>query len=88
MEVPVLCSWHLTLATSRDIVAGKYEDLPVAPYDAGMFIWAGFDTSPAGIPEDLRQLVLWAKRYNYEWVRLDGIGDTRDDLTTYKDTWS
>lgn len=88
MRVPVLSSAHLSFRTTKDLVEGKYEDQPVAPYAEGVFLWVDYEEAPPGFPKDLKLLIEWARKHKYAWVRLDADGDVRRNLPTYKNTWS
>lgn len=90
MDVPVLSTMHLRKGTVDAISEASTEyGYPVAPYWGGLFIFVPVASHVGAIEQDdLRALFAWARRYKYEWVRLDSIGVERDDLPTYPETWS
>lgn len=88
MDVPVLSTMHLRQGT-YDYLNGSLEHgYVVADYSEGMFLFVPEPDDVSVAPADLRALFAWARRYKYEWVRLDSIGVERDDLPTYPETWS
>lgn len=88
MNVPVLSTLHIRQSTYDYLNGPTDHGYCVADYGEGMFIYVPEHIEGRAEPSDLRALFAWARRYKYEWVRLDSVGVDRDDLPTYPESWS
>ena len=96
--VPVLSTAHIKPETSNWLKQhtrrGQAMVITVAEYPEGYFIGPlqGIDElgkaelrlTYFGVPEDLLNLLVWAARKGYYWVRLDCAGDTVEELPTFE----
>ncbi|EGQ62385.1 hypothetical protein GGI1_12590 [Acidithiobacillus sp. GGI-221] len=89
MTIPVISLAHLPLKSMKAL--HQYGDrvpwMICAPYTDGAFISVPSDLDEnllhKSLLDGLRDILTWAKKGGYEWVRLDVAGDTVPELPTY-----
>ena len=84
--VPVIDVEHITQDTFDRTVAGEVQVI-AAPYAQGLFVRVPTLTSEL-VPQDLAEVLEWARRHEYEWVRLDRGADLVDDIPAYGETFA
>ena len=95
--VPVLSTAHIKLETSiyLDLLnkSKAQQAMIVAKYPEGYFVSQLEDMEDLGeaelrlkyydVPEELMNILRWAYRKDYPWVRLDCDGDVVEELPTF-----
>lgn len=90
MAVPVISTAHISVATEQMLeqLGDNHPYVHVAPYEFGWFISVleEFDDLErnAKMPRDFVGLQRWARAQGYDWLRLDGSGDTIDGLPMFE----
>ncbi|WP_049098125.1 hypothetical protein [Burkholderia cepacia] len=85
ITIPVISTAHLTYATDQ-LLLNLGDANPwtaVAPYSEGLFVYVQSEDMD-GQPLELSHIFAWARKLNYQWVRIDADGDHVDGLPIYE----
>jgi hypothetical protein len=84
-KMMVLSTAHVTHETRVRLDNENFDGL--VAYDKAEFGWwiaiVEDELDPTQLPDDLRQVLIYAKKFGCAWVMLDCDADTIDDLPTY-----
>lgn len=70
---------HLNTATLEDLQSGRIEWVITYPNEYGAFVLVT-DALMESVPEDLRNVMNWAREHGIHWVKLDPDGTVINDL--------
>ena len=79
-SVPVIAAQHLSSATFT-CLATECGTL-VAQYPHGVFVRVP-SLNPSGAPNDLVEVIEWARQRDYVWIRLDQDAEIVEGLASY-----
>lgn len=80
-----LSTGHLDKGTRHGIAQGSYDGvITCTPELYGWWLWAGTDeVMMASLPQDLQDVIRYAKQRNCDWIKLDCDAPKLTDLPVY-----
>lgn len=88
MRVPVISTAHIAPAIGRELhktLPGEefYEAVCMVGAHGAMIRCADIEHLADNAPQCLRDVLAWGRAQGYDWVRLDGAGDSIARLAEY-----
>lgn len=86
MTAPVISTTHITPETDEWLLHNITNvGVNLQPFSPGWLLYTGGHEGIADLPADLGQVLDWATRKGFAWVRLDPAGGEIAELPAY--TW-